>query len=883
MMAADESSVDATPEVIIPANTTPEDSRCYHCHEPVPAGFHAPVEFDNETRSTCCYGCQAVMTSIIDAGLADYYRFRTEPAQDLPEDIEARLDALQIYDEPEFTEQLLSDSTNPDGARLAEVTLAVDGVRCGACVWLLERTLRTLPGVQSVSVNSSTHRARLCFDSGQIALSAILQRMQQVGYCATPLDTRQREQGLARESRRQVQRLFVAGIAMMQVMMYALPDYLNGAGEIAHAHLQLLRWASMVLTIPVVFFSAAPFYAGACRSLRLRSAGMDVPVVIGVTVAFGVSVHNTLVQSGDVYFDSVSMFVFLLLLARYLEWSARCRSLRAIDDVSSQQVNTARQLIDGAYQTVPASRLQPGDTIRVDSGETVPVNGVLATSSGLIDCSVLSGESVPVSIAANDAVPGGAQVCGAPLTLSVTEPQHRSTLSVIARLIERGSADKPAMVALADRVAHHFVWCLLAYACVVFAAWLWVDSDRAAVIAITVLVVSCPCALSLATPAALAASTSQLIKQRLLITRGHVLETSAAVTDVVFDKTGTLTHGAPQVVAIDGADHHRALALAAALEEGAAHPFAAAVINYAAQHDVVPASVQVTRHEAGAGVEATVSDYEQAGTTVRIGSPAWCKLSPSDLERFNQDFSEIPQVASMVYLCESTAPQFASPVIIARFAIADTLRVESSALVSELQRQGLHVHLLSGDQQDVVEDCAAALTISTWRAAALPEQKQHYVQQLQRRGACVLMVGDGINDAPVLASADVSVAMGNATSIAQTSADVIALSKDLSIVNLLLSQARRTRAIVKQNLTWALAYNITVIPAASLGWISPWLAAIGMALSSLLVAGNASRLWWSGRAEKTVLSSPDTNHSDYSKNNSTNTQPKVAERAAWNH
>ena len=861
------SPMTVTPEVGSSETVLPEDWRCYHCHEPVPQGFHAPVEFDNETRNTCCYGCQAVMTSIIDAGLADYYHFRTEPAKDLPEDIAARLDALQIYDEPEFTEQLLSDSNDPDGGQLAEVTLSVDGVRCGACVWLLERSLRSLPGVQSASVNSSTHRARLCFDTSQIALSSILQRMQQVGYCATPLDTRQREQGLASESRRQIQRLFVAGIAMMQVMMYALPDYLNGDGEIAQAHLQLLRWASMVLTIPVVFFSAAPFYAGAWRSLRLRSAGMDVPVVIGVTVAFGVSVRNTMAQSGDVYFDSVSMFVFLLLLARYLEWSARCRSLRAIDDVSSQQVNTARQLIGGVYQTVPASRLQPGDTIRVDSGETVPVNGVLITNAGLIDCAVLSGESVPLSIAANDAVPGGAQVCGAPITLTVTDPQHCSTLSVIARLIERGSADKPAMVALADRVAHYFVWCLLAYACVVFVAWLWVDTDRAAVIAITVLVVSCPCALSLATPSALAASTSRLIKKRLLITRGHVLETAAAITDVVFDKTGTLTHGAPRVVAVDGVDHHRALALAAALEEGAAHPFATAVINYAAQHGVEPASLHVTRHEAGAGVEAT---DKKTDVTVRIGTPAWCNLGPTDLERFNQDFSENTQVASMVYLCESSEPRFANPVVNARFAIADTLRVESSALVNHLQQQGLHVHLLSGDQTDVVEDCAASLNISTWRATALPQQKQHYVQQLQSRGACVLMVGDGINDAPVLASADVSVAMGNATSIAQTSADVIALSNDLSVVDTLLSQARRTRTIVRQNLSWALAYNITVIPAASLGLISPWLAAVGMALSSLLVAGNASRLWWSGRAEPAApLSSV--------------TEPNVTERAAWNH
>lgn len=787
------------------------------------------------------------MQAIVDAGLTDYYRFRTEPAVAgvLPDALETQLDELRVFDEPEFIDQLLTaepsqHSAEPAGS-VAEVVLSIDGISCGACVWLLERRLYALAGVLKVSVNGSTHRAHLRFNPQVVSLSAILQHIKRIGYPALPLDVKQQEQRLRQESRQQIQRLFVSGIAMMQVMMYALPGYLSDRAEIAQAHLQLLHWASMVLTVPVILFAAKPFYQGAWRSFRTGSVGMDVPVVIGITAAFCISVYHTVTHQGQIYFDSVSMFVFLLLLARYLEWSVRSRSLRTIDEISQQTIDTANLCVDGATRVVPAGRLKVGDTVLVNSGETVPVNGIVLDNRSLIDLSVLTGESAPLAVEPQDVVAGGAIVVGTPLLLRATATQQQSTLSVIAGLIQRAASDKPAMVKSADQVAHYFVWWLLSFAAVVFLCWWWIDSARAATVAITVLVVSCPCALSLATPAALAVATGNLLRSRLLITKSHVLETSAAITDVVLDKTGTLTNGTPQVISVDCADQVTsadAVALAKVLEAGAAHPFAVAISELDMPDALPTALLQQIQHQVGAGVQAQTAD----GRYFRIGSPQWCQLDQIALERFDNACSP-GAVGSFIYLCVSSEAQFTSPRVIARFVFADTLRPEAADVIACLKSRGLRVHLLSGDQRNVSETCARTLGIDHVCARALPQDKQRYVNTLQQQGACVLMVGDGINDAPVLALADVSVAMSHATSLAQTSADAIALAGGLNALPLLLQQARRTSRVVKQNLAWALGYNALAIPLAALGLVAPWAAAIGMAGSSLLVAANACRLW----------------------------------------
>ncbi len=814
-----------------PATDTETALDCFHCGQPVPAGSRWQVRFDGSARAMCCAGCQAVAQAIVDAGLDDYYRHRSEPAAG-PSAVPPQLEALALYDEPDVQSRFVRS----DGD-CAETTLMLDGLRCGACVWLIERTLAAQPGVTAASVNFSTERAVLRWDPARTRLSTLLTRISEIGYSALPYDAQQREAQLARTTRSLFRRMFVAGIGMMQVMMYAVPVYTAAPGEIEWQYEHLMRWASLLLTIPVILYSAQPFFAGALRDLRARSLGMDVPVALGMGAAFIASTWATVTGKGEVYFDSVTMFAFLLLGARYLEWIARRRASRAVDAMAAALPERVTRLVGiglqidetalaaAATETVPAIRVAPGDLLRVAVGERIAVDGVIVAGSTSIDQSLLTGESVPVPRQTGDEVPGGAINAGNPVHLRVLRRSADSTLSTIERLIERAAVEKPAIAMAADRVAAWFVLCLLLFASGVFAAWWFTDPERALPVAIAVLVVSCPCALSMATPAALAAATGAATRHGALVASGRALETMAGASDVVFDKTGTLTEGRPRLSDLrtwQGLSSDQALALAAALESGSPHPLALALVAAAGPTGTRPAATGITQHP-GRGIEATVD-----GRTLRLGSRA-----------FVAEWAPLPEdtgsTGSEVWLADRDH-------VLARFELRDTLRPDAAQTVARLAADGLRVHLLSGDHADAAHDVARTLGITQVRANASPTDKLDYVRALQQAGGRVLMVGDGINDAPVLAAADVSIAVGDATALARTSADAVLLSPHLDMVGRLLALARRTRRIVLQNLGWATAYNLTAIPAAALGYVPPWLAAVGMSASSLLVVGNALRL-----------------------------------------
>lgn len=842
------------------------------------------------------------MQAIVDSDLGDYYRFRTEPAQFgiVPEDLHAKLDELAVFDEPEISERFLQSNNDGSKSDLVDVNLSVEGLRCGACVWVLERSVAGMQGVDRASVNFSSARATVRFNPRIVKLSRILARIAQVGYSTVPFDVRERELSLKKESRVFMQRLFIAGIAMMQVMMYALPAYITDAGDIDLEHEQLFRWASLVLTTPVMLYSAQPFLKGAWVGLMNRRPGMDVPVSIGIVAAFSASVWATVRASGEIYFDSVAMFVFLLLAARYLEWSVRRRAMRAVDDISSAAPETAQRISNvdtGEIEVVPALRLEIGEHIIVNNGARVPVDSTVFAGRSSVNNALVTGESVPVSIGPGDLVAGGALLAGAPVRLEVLRRQSASTLSMIDKLIDRGATEKPKTVQIADKIATVFVTLLLLFAAIVYLLWMFIDASRAATTAIAVLVVSCPCALSLATPAALAAATGDLLKRRLLITRGHALETLSKVTDVVFDKTGTLTQGKPSMVRIAvAADHHESnlLDVAVAMETGSTHPYASALREaqrskrqkgastdayrfgaesnslsepgskkqQAAAKDRTSATannsnhdsakeftdpsdalsavgyvVEHLHHEAGFGVNAKLKN----GGTLYLGSAVWCCLSQPCIEQWRREDSPEHNTASEVFLSHKQASGEID--VLARFLLQDSLRTDTHTLIQSLQKRGLQIHLLSGDRSDSVISAANDLGIVAYQAETTPEQKQTYVSNLQNMNRIVLMIGDGINDAPVLATANVSMAAGEATALARTAADVISLFAGLEGLPLLMKKAQQTSRIVRQNLVWAATYNIMAIPAAALGYVPPWAAAIGMALSSLLVAANAQRLW----------------------------------------
>jgi Cu2+-exporting ATPase len=611
---------------------------------------------------------------------------------------------------------------------------------------------------------------------------------------------------------------------MMQVMMYVLPDYLAAPGEngIDPPLRSLLLWAACILTLPALLYAAAPFWRGAWRSLRAGRPGMDVPVALGIACAFGASVVALLRGSGATYFDAVSMFIFLLLASQYLELRARCAAAALLQRLRHALPPAALLLSDYPSRQgtlVPAAALQAGDYVLVPAGESVPADGVLADPAAEVVLALLTGEPMPQQRQAGDPVPSGAVNSGQAMVLRVSRPAGESTLALLAALVERAGLGKPAIALWADRVGAWFVAALLVLAALVLLLWYPHGAARAWEVAVAVLVVSCPCALSLATPAALAAAGSRLLRGGVLVVQPHVLETLRRATHVVFDKTGTLTKGAPALVgteAFGDVDASDCLHIAAALAGGSTHPLAKALV---AANKLTGLAASELQQHTGAGMSGTID-----GHAWRLGNARFVNYDgPADSD------------ASCVYLAREGE-------VMARFSLRDTVRDDAAALVSALQKRGIEVIILSGDATAPVRGVAASLGVRDWRAGQLPQDKLDAVLALQAGGAVVAMVGDGINDAAVLRAADVSFAMGKGSDLACLNADCMLLRDSLDSLQLCVDVAHRTMAVIRQNLAWALVYNACAIPAAALGLLQPWMAAAGMSLSSAVVVVNALRL-----------------------------------------
>jgi len=816
---------------------------CHHCGLTVEAQGRWTVVIDGQLHETCCAGCQAVSAAIADSGLQDYYRARDLPARPLrPAHVQA--DQL-LYDDPEVQARFVRTDQG-----ICETVLLVEGLRCGACSWLLEQVLGRSQGVIESAANLGTGRIHLRWQASQARLSDLIGTASRFGFSLQPFDATLRETQLRQTSRSRLRRLFVAGIAMMQVMMVAFPAYITADGDIEPALQSLMRWAGLVMTLPVVLYSASPFFAGAWREWQRRSPGMDTPVSLGIAAAFAASVWATLSDSGEVWFDTVTMFVFLLLGARHLEWLARLRATRAIDALSAAAPESVLKVIDGASpERIAAARLRPGDRFLTGTGEAVAVDATLQSGQSRFDLSLLTGESHPISREPGDILPGGAINLGSPVTLIARERQADSALSTIARLAVRAAAARPALLGLTETIARWFTVGLLLLSAAVWLGWHQIDPDRAWAIAIAVLVVSCPCALSLATPTAIAAASSTALRRGMVSTRADALEAMAGTTDVILDKTGTLTRGQPLLTGFAAAaelDRASCLGIAAALEESSTHPLARAIRDAAASCDA-PFQQACTIHTApGEGVEGIV-----AGQRWRLGSARFvlgAAHAPDPADAGVEAGTEAGVAAGAE--AGTRARHTAATEVwlaregqaVARFLLSDAVRPDAALLIEGFRARGLGLHLISGDREPTVHAVAAGLGIERWRAAMSPADKLDYVHALQAQGRKVLAIGDGINDAPLLAAADVSIAVGRASTLAKTSAAIVMLGERLVDVLTLHQLAHRTRRIILQNLAWALAYNAAAIPAAALGLIAPWVAALGMSVSSLLVAGNALRL-----------------------------------------
>ncbi|WP_429075179.1 heavy metal translocating P-type ATPase [Aeromonas veronii] len=789
---------------------------CFHCGEPVPANSGYSLEIKEIVRPMCCPGCQAVAETIMECGLASYYDHRTAPGTKgdlVPEE----LAALTHYDLAEVQQEFVTDS-----GTLREIQLTVEGLTCAACAWLIERHLMTLGGLRYINVNTTTHRARIKWDPELLSLSDILKGFAQIGYRAYPFQTHQQEALYAKEVRSYMFRLALAGLGSMQVMMCAVALYMDLFISVEDEFMVYFKWISLLLSTPIMIYSAQPFYVGAWRSLKQGHLSMDVSVSLALIGAFIASMWATVFNTGEVYYDSITMFVFFLLLGRFLELRARRKASESSSNLARLVPIMATRIDDVGEHEVAAKTLQVGDRVRVLAGATLPADGIIVEGQASLNESMLTGEQLPLLKQRGDQVYAGTINTDAPLQIRVSHRIEESRIAQIMRLQDHALDDKPAIAQMADLLSRHFILVLLIIAAAVWTFWHFHQPDQAFWITLAVLVATCPCALSLATPTALTSATANLTRNGILLRRGHVLDVLTKANRIVMDKTGTLTTGEISLTGtttLAEMDETQCLAIARAMEAQSEHPIARAFRLPVDSISVLPSAREITP-VIGHGITALVD-----GVRYRIGSARWLGLDPAQ-ERGR---------GLAIYLADEQQ-------VLARFNLEDTLRPDARALIAAFKAAGLHTTVLTGDSSLQADEIARKLGVDELVKGVSPDGKLAYLKAREAQGDISIMVGDGINDAPVLAGAHASFAMAGGTDLAKNSADAILLADDLSRLLEARVLAMRTRKIIIENFAWSIGYNLLVLPLAACGWLPPYLAAAGMSLSSLIVVTNSMRL-----------------------------------------
>ncbi len=812
-----------------------EQKACFHCGEPVPAGCRLTVQANGGPQPVCCSGCEAVASLILRSGLSGYYRFRTaRAARPAAQDFEVEASWRSFDQRVSLWGEPLADGQY-------ELLLQAENVRCAACAWLIRSRLEGCQGISQAQVDVTTGFVRIRWWPERIRLSRIAGILAATGYrphlplSAGEAFARQRERRLA------LKRLGVAGLGMMQVMMYAVALYAGEASGIAAGPQRFLEWVSLLVTAPVVVYSGAAFYGGAWRSLRARKMGMDVPVALAISIAFAASCVNFLLGSGHVYFDSVVMFIFFLSLGRYSELVIRQRNLQSGLALARLQPEWAELCRDGKTEKVPAADLRVGDRVMVRAGQPFPADGKIIQGSTSVNEALLTGESQPVGKKAGDRIVGGSINLTQPVQTEVDADPDESTISVLGRMLLKAQTHRSRFARVSERYAGWFVALVLIVAAGTALWWLFHDRGMLLPATLAVLVISCPCALSLAAPAAIASASRKLMEHGVLLTRTTALEALHGIDTVIFDKTGTLTTGTPRLAGIRlnparaGVTDREAREIAALLEKGAAHPVGRALAI-----------------EAGAGRSVTAVRYHERGVSgrvdgvaYRLGSARFAGVGPAP-QQGGRDGS----APSTVWLADEQG-------WLACFRLEDRLRAGAAAAVAALERRGLDLLILSGDQPEAVSAVAERTGMGEWRAGQSPQQKMAYLKALQDSGKRVLMIGDGVNDAPVLSAADVSMTVSGASELANSTADLILTGNSLQLIEYVFDNAEAARRVIRQNLLWGVGYNLVAVPFAAAGLVLPWMAALGMSLSSLLVVLNSGRLARTRRSGAALLTTTE--------------------------
>ena len=744
---------------------------------------------------------------------------------------------LALLDEPQEWSSFSLPEKNNVGCWRSSVVF--EGMHCAACAITLEDALRAVPGVKSVQISGASHRGQIVWSSDLTRPSQWMQAVERQGYKALPANDAHTHARRRAQARRMVWRWSVAAMCMMQVMMYATPAYLTQPGDISQEAMHLLRWASWVLSLPVLFFSCAPFFSQAWRDVRERRISMDLPVALGMVVTFVVSTLGTFEPEGpfgaEVFFDSFTMFVFFLLTGRWLELRMRDRTAGALEAVLNRLPDHVRKRQpDGSWLPLSIRRLQMGDVIKVLPGEAFAGDGLVLSGQSQVDEALLTGESRPLAREVGDRVIAGSHNLSGTLHVKIEQMGAATRYAQIVALMESASISKPAMAQLVARWAKPFLVAVM-LAALASAIYAWpTDPAHAVMVAVAVLIVTCPCALSLATPAAMLATAGALARSGVLVRRLNALQNLAHIDTVIFDKTGTLTCDALAVAHIhtrEDVSAAQALDWAGSLARHSLHPVSRALwvearrrAEAAGRLEALEAlDAQALSEQAGQGVQGLLVRPGHVHRTLRLGSAAFCEapVHAGDLLQVN------------------LADEFGW---LASFELVEAVRPEAAAVMRALSEMGLSLKVLSGDSPSAVAKVARTVGLVDAQGGCSPRQKLQALQALQAQGHQVAMVGDGLNDGPVLAGADVSFALGQAVPLAQAKSDFVLMGGRLDALVSTLQQGRRTMRIVKQNLVWSAVYNAACIPLALLGYLPAWAAGLGMALSSLLVVLNALRL-----------------------------------------
>ncbi len=808
---------------------TPMQDGCFHCGLPLPERELFEAEIDGHSRHFCCLGCQSVCKVIYDSGLEGFYQRAPEgtllaPPPELPKD-------LAFYDLDEVQSEYVTDL-----GEQREIDLLVEGIHCAACVWLIERTLAGVPGVISANVNLSGRRLHLRWDNSKIHLSQILARLGEIGYAAVPFDPDAAEGALKRQNRAFLFRIAFAGFAMMNLLWVSIALY-TGADEGEFRN--LFYWVGFALATPTLFYSGFPFLKGAWTGLRRMHLTMDLPIAIGATSTYLYSGYVTVFNpvQGHVYFDTVVNLIFVLLVGRFLESTSKRHAVAASQRLMDLQPRVATVVRDGVDQIVPVRAVKAGELILVKAGDQIPVDGIIIEGRSSVNEAMLTGESRPVDKTKGDKVSAGTMNLTSTLQIRVTGVLKNTALGRIIHLVEEAQASKAPIQRIADRIVPWFVTVTLVLAVLTFAFWLNTGLELALMTAVSVLIITCPCAFGMATPMAIAVASGLGARNGILVKNGEVLEALSRISHFVFDKTGTLTEGRMKVQALhlaEGSREQEIIALAALVERYSEHSIAQAIVLRAESDGLEQTTGSVTNFEnqAGLGVCADVN-----GQKILLGSRTW--LARNGVEDSGVFTDSVRTLETGAVTCVYMAIDGQE---VALFGIADQLRPGAAELLDSLRQQGIRLTLLSGDSKQVAQAVAEQLGGMEVIAEVLPDEKDSVIQQLQKGGARVAMVGDGINDAPALIRADVGISLGSGTDASMESSDIVLMSDELDKVEQSVALSRRTLRTIRQNIGISMVYNSIMVPLAMMTYVTPLVAAIAMPISSLLVIGNSARI-----------------------------------------